>query len=70
MCALCLTFEVGRLGLMVSCDRVGVVVVPRVRQAQIQATDALMEEQQFAVGPVDSWMTSFAEWAANMSEYR
>ena len=36
----------------------------------MQATDALMEDQQFAVGPVDSWMTSFVEWAANTTEYR
>lgn len=38
-------------------------------QAQMQATDALMEEQQFSEGPVDSWLTSFATWAANTTEY-
>ncbi|CAM9351148.1 unnamed protein product, partial [Laminaria digitata] len=38
-------------------------------QVQMQATDALMEQQRFAVGPVDSWMTSFAVWAANATEY-
>lgn len=36
----------------------------------MQATDALMEEQQFSEGPVDSWLTSFATWAANTTEYR
>ncbi|CAM9122089.1 unnamed protein product, partial [Laminaria digitata] len=37
--------------------------------AQMQATDALMENQSHATGPIKSWMTSFALWAANSTRY-
>lgn len=39
------------------------------KQVQIQATDAMMEEQNLVVGPIDSWLTSFVAWA-NATEYR
>lgn len=40
------------------------------KQAQIQATDALMVEQEFMSGPVESWLTSFVTWAENSADYR
>lgn len=36
----------------------------------MQETDALMEEQEFISGPLDSWLSSFLVWAANNTEYR
>lgn len=39
-------------------------------QVQIQETDALMKEQEFISGPLESWLSSFVEWAANNTEYR
>eukprot|EP00904_Undaria_pinnatifida_P008217 jgi/Undpi1/4525/HiC_scaffold_18.g07879.m1 len=39
-------------------------------QAQMQATDALMEEQTHSTGPTKAWITSFVKWAANNTEYR
>jgi len=39
-------------------------------QVQMQETDALMEEQEFISGPLDSWLSSFLVWAANSTEYR
>lgn len=39
-------------------------------QAEMQATDALMEQQAHATGPITSWMTSFAAWAENSTNYR
>lgn len=36
----------------------------------MQATDALMEQQVHSTGPITSWMTSFAEWAENSTDYR
>lgn len=39
-------------------------------QAQIQATDAMMVEQKFVVGPVTSWLSFFLEWSSNNTEYR
>lgn len=41
-----------------------------VMQAQVQATDALMVEQKFIEGPIESWLTSFVAWAAGTSAYR
>lgn len=41
-----------------------------VMQAQVQATDALMVEQKFSEGPIESWLTSFVAWAADTSAYR
>ncbi|CAM9372874.1 unnamed protein product, partial [Hapterophycus canaliculatus] len=38
-------------------------------QAQIQATDALMVEQMFVVGPVTSWLSYFLAWSSNNTEY-
>lgn len=29
----------------------------------------MMEDQEFVVGPIDSWLTSFVVWA-NATEYR
>lgn len=45
-------------------------LVSKMRQAQIQATDALMVEQEFVDGPVESWLASFVAWAANNTEFR
>eukprot|EP00904_Undaria_pinnatifida_P008204 jgi/Undpi1/4513/HiC_scaffold_18.g07867.m1 len=39
-------------------------------QAQLQATNELMTDGQYVVGPVTSWLTSFVEWADNTTEYR
>ena len=39
-------------------------------QAQLQATNELMIDGQYVVGPVTSWLTSFVEWADNTTEYR
>lgn len=39
-------------------------------QTEIQATDALMLDQQFVTGPLDSWLTSFVAWAENSTDYR
>lgn len=39
-------------------------------QAGIQAIDQLMMEQQFVVGPLGSWLSSFIAWAETSTEYR
>ena len=39
-------------------------------QAEIQATDERMLEEEYVVGPVDSWLNSFVEWAGASTEYR
>lgn len=39
-------------------------------QAEIQATDERMLAESYAVGPVDSWLDSFVEWAGTSTEYR
>lgn len=39
-------------------------------QVQMQETDALMQEQEYISGPLDSWLSSFLVWAANSTEYR
>eukprot|EP00752_Nemacystus_decipiens_P004731 g4312.t1 len=38
-------------------------------QAQILATDELMLEQEFAAGPIESWLISFVQWAENSTDY-
>lgn len=38
-------------------------------QAQIQATDELMVDQEFVVGPVTAWLPNFIYWA-NSTGYR
>ncbi|CAN0269125.1 unnamed protein product, partial [Ascophyllum nodosum] len=38
-------------------------------QAQMQQTDDLMEEQRYISGPIDSWLSSFLDWAANETDY-
>ena len=69
-CATSFNFENGQPDVLFVFSCTGLGVTLRRPQAQMQATDALMEEQRFVVGPIDSWMTSFAEWAANTTEYR
>ena len=39
-------------------------------QAQIQATDELMLEQEYTTGPIESWLISFVQWAENSTDYR
>lgn len=36
----------------------------------MHATDALMVQQEFVVGPIESWLSSFVAWTANGTEYR
>lgn len=36
----------------------------------MQSTDELMLENEFVEGPVDSWLTSFIEWAEASDTYR
>ncbi|CAN0119730.1 unnamed protein product, partial [Pylaiella littoralis] len=38
-------------------------------QAQIQATDELMADQRFVIGPVRSWLSDFIDWTANSTVY-
>lgn len=42
----------------------------KTEQAQIQATDDLMVEQTFVVGPVTSWLSHFLVWSTDNPEYR
>ena len=39
-------------------------------QAEILATDERMLAEEYVVGPVDSWLSSFVEWAGASTEYR
>eukprot|EP00903_Cladosiphon_okamuranus_P022061 g20288.t1 len=38
-------------------------------QADIQATEERMLEEEYAVGPAESWLTSFIDWAETSTEY-
>ncbi|CBN79517.1 conserved unknown protein [Ectocarpus siliculosus] len=38
-------------------------------QAEMQSTDDLLLENEFVEGPVDSWLTSFIEWAESSDTY-
>lgn len=39
-------------------------------QVEIQVTDERMLQEEYVVGPVDSWLNSFIEWAGTSTEYR